>query len=197
MKIGLIGPADGDPSRLEEATEFLLGDAGVDQAVYLGVDDAVDRIASAWAKDIGGGETFLDAAARIAVRGSAEDIDGLLEADDQLRRLEAIRTVPAAPARAIEMIDDRIVLMVHDKAILDEEDIANATVIVYGKSPELLVKRFGPRCFFTPGPLRGGKLGLLEVDDEGRVSLAAYEISGAPLWRELLQTRTAKVLVSR
>jgi len=44
-----------------------------------------------------------------------------------------VRRLPPPPARAIEMIDDRVVLLVHDKAVLDEEDIANAHLIVYGK----------------------------------------------------------------
>jgi hypothetical protein len=94
------------------------------------------------------------------------------------------------------MIEDRIVLVVHDKATLDAEDIANATVIVYGKSDEVLLKRFGPRYFFSPGPLRDRKVGILELESDGRIAVGLFEPSGAPLWRQTLQTRGAKLTVS-
>ena len=72
-------------------------------------------------------------------------MSGCLQSDAKLARLEFLRTLPPAPARAIEMIGDRIILAVHDKKVLDEEDIANAHVIVYGRSDEMLLKQFGPR----------------------------------------------------
>ena len=45
MRIGLLGPADGDEALLREAAEFLLGDCEVDSAVYLGGDEALDAVA--------------------------------------------------------------------------------------------------------------------------------------------------------
>ena len=44
----------------------------------------------------------------------------------------------------------------HDKAILDEDDVANAHVIVYGEAADADFKRFGPRSFLTPGPVAKG-----------------------------------------
>ena len=41
MRIGLLGPSDGDAETLREAIEFLLDDMEVDQAVYLGLDEEV------------------------------------------------------------------------------------------------------------------------------------------------------------
>lgn len=200
MRIGVIGPAKGKHGALREAAEFLLGDAGVDQAIYLGTDDAVDRVVQAWSAQVMGGndgeKAFLDRAAQLAQEGSAAEIEALLEADAQLRRLASLRRLPPSPARAVEMIEDRIVIVVYDKAILDEEDIANAHVIVYGKSDAPLLKRFGPRCFFTPGPLVDGKVGILEVERDGRMAVGLFEPTGVPVWRETLQGRGAKVVVS-
>src|SRR5690606_23712881 len=126
-----------------EAAEFLLGDAAVDRVVYLGQDDVASRVADTWAREIAGedGLTFEDRTAALAVNGSADAIAALLRADVQVRRLAGICTLPSPEARAVEMLDDRIVLLVHDKSVLDEEDIANANVIIYGLGKELLLKR--------------------------------------------------------
>ncbi|MFW6050993.1 MAG: hypothetical protein ACODAU_07455 [Myxococcota bacterium] len=200
MRIGVIGPADGHLDVLREAAEFLLGDAGVDQAIYLGMDDAVDQVVQRWSAEVMGGDgedAFLDRAAQLALKGTAEDIDALIDADDRRHRLGSLRRLPPPPARAIEMVEDRIVVVVHDKGVLDEEDIANAHVIIYGKSAEPLLKRFGPRCFFTPGPLSDRKVGILEVERDGRTRIGLFEPNGNPVWRETLQGRGAKIMVSK
>lgn len=200
MRVGIIGPADGHHDLLREAAGFLLGDAAVDQAIYLGVDDAVDRVVQTWSAEVmgdaDGSRAFLDRAAGLALEGTPSAIEALLDTDDQLRRLSNLRRLPPAPARAIEMVEDRIVILVHDKAVLDEEDIANAHVLIYGKSSEPLLKRFGPRCFFTPGPLSDRKVGILDVERDGRMAVGLYEPNGTSIWREALQGRGVKIMVS-
>lgn len=200
MRIGIIGPAEGDHEGLKRAAELLLDQAGVDQAIYLGMDDAVDRVVEMWSTQVMGGadgeRAFLDRAAQVAQDGSADAIGALLDADAKLRRLAGLRRLPPPPARAIEMIEDRIIVVVHDKAVLDEEDIANSHVIVYGKSAEPLLKRFGPRCFFTPGPLTSGKVGVLEVERDGRMAVGLLDGAGASVWRETLRGRGSKMMVS-
>lgn len=182
--------------------EFLLGDALVDQAIYLG-DDAgsVQRAATEWAAGALGGApseaSFLDRAAELARTGSAGELAALLAAEASLRRLSALRVLPPAPARAVEMLGDRIVLFVHDKSVLDEEDIANASVIVYGRSDEPGLRRFGARFFLTPGPLAAGQVGVLEVEEDGQISVSLFEVSGVPVVRETLSRRTTKVSVAR
>jgi hypothetical protein len=198
MRIGLMGPAEGDEGAFRESAEFLLGDAAVDKVIYLGQDDVASRVAEAWAREIAGegGLTFEDRAAALAVSGSPDAIASLLRADVQVRRLAGICTLPSGPARAIEMLDDRIVLLVHDKSVLDEEDIANASVVVYGLGKEMLLKRFGHRYFFTPGPLRAQKVGVLEREDDGRIAVAGYDPKGAPLFREVLAGKSVKLTVA-
>lgn len=198
MRLGLIGPANGDVAALREAVEFLVGDAAVDQAVYLGDDDAIARVLATWSEEllgVGGEDAFLDRVARMARTATAAELQKLLAADVAMERLDAVRCLPPPPARAMEMIDDRVVLLVHDKAMLDEEDIANAHLIVYGKAPKDDLKRFGQRYFFTPGPLSAGKVGLVDVEGDGRIAVALYDPAGAPLFREALVGRTGKVMV--
>lgn len=200
MKLGFLGPANGDEALLREAVEFLVNDVEVDQAIYLGLDDRIDEVVKRWARDIAGDpsdEAFLQRAVELAQRGDPASIDQLLARDSAVGRLACVRKLPPAPARAVEMIEDRIVTVVYDKRVLSEEDIANATLLVYGKSQEASLKRFGPRYFFTPGPLGAGKIGLVEADEDGQVAVGLFEPSGAPLWREVLHGRPAsKMMVS-
>ena len=200
MRLGLLGPADGETALLREALEFLVGDAAVDQAIYLGADDAVDRVIAQWAEELVGGsateDAFLDRVAELAPRGLAPSLEKLLAGDAALQRLDVVRGLPPPPARAVEMLDDRIVLVVHDKGVLDEEDIANAHLVVYGKSLAAGLKRFGHRYFFTPGPLRERKVGIVELEEDGCVVVSLYDPSGAPLFREALERRTGKLVVA-
>lgn len=199
MRIGLIGPAVAEESALlREAAEFLLADLGVDHALYLGNDEVVDAVARSWAADITGGDSrdFVARSLEVAVDGDPEAIDAFLSAEQQLARLAQLHTLPPAPARAVEMIDDRIVLAVFDKSVLDEEDIANAHLIVYGRSSERLLKRFGHRYFFTPGPLAGEEVGVIEVEEDGSILVATFAPSGVPVFREVLAGRSARVTVT-
>lgn len=202
MRIGLLGPADGDLDALRDGVEFLLGDAEVDHVIYLGADEeAVRRVIHDAARETFGAEpdldAFLDRAAELAPRGTAGELEALLGAEASLRRLSAIRTLPPSPARAVEMLSDRILLAVHDKSVLDEEDIANAALIVYGNAKEAEIRRFGARYFLTPGPAPEGRVALVEVEEDGGVSIALYETSGLPVWREKMARRTGKMSVTR
>lgn len=200
MRIGLVGPADGDSALLREAAEFLLGDCGVEQAVYLGSEQTLRVVVESWAKQVVQGVTtearFLDEALALALSADAAAIDALLGRDRELHRLSALRCLPAHPARAVELLDDRVVLFVHDKAELDPEDIANAFLIVYGRSKHSALHRFGPRTFFTPGPLKLGRVALVEREGEGHLAIAQFNPrTGEPLGREVLQVRRARVVV--
>lgn len=202
MRIGLLGPARGDEPALRDAVEFLLGDAGVDQAIYLGEDEGtIERVVTAWARDALGAEPseagFLERAALVARSGTPEQIEALLAAEASLRRLSAIRKLPPPPARAVELVSDRIMIAVHDKSVLDEEDIANAALIVYGKSEKAELRRFGTRYFLTPGPVSDARVAIVEAESDGNVSLALFETSGLPVWREKMARRTFKLNVAR
>ncbi len=200
MRIGLLGPAEGKKEELREAIEFLLGDVSVDQAIYLGKEeDTIGEVITEWAREIFDGEpgeeAFLEKAVQLAIDGSPDEIADLLGAESSLRHLGAIRKLPPPPARAVEMMGDRIILAVHDKSVLDEEDIANASLIVYGNGKEAELRRFGTRYFLTPGPVAAGRVAVLELEEDGNVAIAIWQTSGLPVLRERMARRTTKVSV--
>jgi hypothetical protein len=202
MRLGLLGPARGDEAALREALEFLVGDAEVDEALYLGEDaEVLSRVATALAWELAegdpGSETFLRRAVDLSLSGTAEELSALLDQRRVTERLAGLRSLPPPPARAVEMIEDRIIIAVHDKAILDEEDILNAQLIVYGQSDAADLRRFGPRYFLTPGPCSARQVVVLEPESSGQVGIALFETSGLPVWRETMARRSTKVQVTR
>jgi hypothetical protein len=196
MRFGFIGPADSDAAALERAAKMLIVDHEVDQLIYLGEDQALIDFMSAHESE-GGDDDVEHQVARVAATGSPSDIEQVLRHLRGRRYLEKLRVAPRPPTRAMEMLDDRIILIVRNKATIGEEDVVNSNVVVYGDAHELLFKRFGPRCFFCPGPLSGGHVGLLDDRSEaGGVVLKALDLSGDEWWSEPIQGRGAKVMVA-
>jgi hypothetical protein len=95
------------------------------------------------------------------------------------------------------MMEKWIILAVHDKAVLEEDDVANAHVIVYGEAPEAAFKRFGPRAFLTPGPLYKGRVGSIGLRPDGSLELAILDLQGATVLSEsIAPAAVAKVVIS-
>lgn len=195
MRLGLIGPAGDDGQLLEQATELLIGPMEADAILYLGIDDAIDEFVER--RRVRATHPVYTQMVDTAISGSESDIRSVQRAFRQARDLATIRIVPRPPHRAIEMVDDRIVVVVYDKALLGEDDILSANLVLYGKSGSALFKRFGPRSFFTPGPLADGQLGLLEEDPESGVILRGLDLGGVFTWREPIHGQTAKVTVAQ
>ena len=198
MRLGFIGPAKSDTAALEQAAKLLIVDYEVDQIIYLGEDDALQEFVSAH-EDEGDGDAdrIEHRVAQVAATGSTTDIEDVLRRLRGARYLEKLRVAPRPPTRAMEMLDDRIVMIVRNKGTLGEEDVINSNVVVYGDANELMFKRFGPRCFFCPGPLEGGYVGLLDDhSDTGGVVLKAIGVNGEVWWTEPIQGRGAKVMVA-
>jgi hypothetical protein len=172
MRLGFIGPCRGDVAGLRALAEVLLFELGVVRVIYLGADDALDKAAAGWPQRLGAAAdepAFLKEAAQLARDGAAEAIEALLERDRKVRRLGDLAALPPPPSRAVEMFDDRVVLMVYDKGVLDEEDVANATAIVWGNSQEPQLKAIGPRAFLAPGWVTapsGAHMATIEYADE-------------------------------
>jgi hypothetical protein len=195
MRIGIIGQA-GESDELRRAIELFLTDPQIKQIIYLGDDTAVDEVLSNFARENLGEDEFLRRGAELACQGSADDIEGLLAEDRAGQRLALLRRLPPPPARAIEMLEKWIVLAVHDKAILDEDDVANAHIIVYGKAADADFKRFGPRSFLTPGPLNGGRVGRIALRADGGLDVSLLDLSGNSVLRESISPALAKVVVT-
>jgi hypothetical protein len=197
MRLGLLGPAEGNVGGLGRAAELLVDVLKVERAVYLGGDGALDEAVAALAARLVGGDPSDAAtwarAARVAVGGSPEEIDAFVRKERARQRLRILEGLAkGGDARTIEMIGDRVAVLVHDKASLDEEDIFAATLLVYGKSPEPLVKKVGNRWFVTPGSIGspGGGIGIL--DDTGEEIVASvYALDGSRTLSETIAVARA------
>jgi len=196
MRLGFIGPAETDTAALEQSAKLLICDFEVDTVIYLGEDDALRDFIAAHESEAGD-RAIEQQVAEVAATGSAEDIEDVLRKLRGARYLGKLRVAPPPPTRAMEMLDDRIVLIVRNKSTIGEEDVINSNIVVYGDAKELMFKRFGPRCFFSPGPLDLGHVGLLDDHSEsGGVVLKAIDLTGEVSWSEPIQGRGAKVMVA-
>lgn len=169
MRLGILGSAQGDLPALARGAQYLLDFAQAERVIYIGNDDALDRVVASWARSIVGANpsdsALFDRAAERCARGSADDIDEFVAKERALRRLRVLTSVPPGQ-RSIEILDRHVILFVYDKATLDTEDIGAAHLLVFGRSPEPLVKRVGSRTFVSPGPA-SGPAGVLVLEDVG------------------------------
>ena len=193
MRVGLLGPSDGDLASLARGARYLLHTAQVHHAIYLGADDALERVVATWAEALLGNDPTEDGvwrrAAELALYGTVDAIDGFVKGERQRLRLRDLRSLPAPDGRAVDMLGDRVAVFVTDKALLDEEDIAPASLLVYGRSEEPLVKKVGSRWFLTPGRLsQKGGVGVLE-ESESEIRVMLCSPSGQSTWSDGLTFR--------
>ena len=99
MRLGVIGPCQDDILALAKAAQVLLDRANVERVLYLGKDDALDRVVASWAHEIVGenpseSATF-ERAARACVNASASEIEDFVGSERARRRLRVLTTVPA------------------------------------------------------------------------------------------------------
>ena len=68
-------------------------------------------------------------------------------------------------------------VLLYDKALLDEEDILPATLLIFGKSKEALVRQVGSRTFISPGEMVKGKSGVILFADDpnGDLNVSLFE----------------------
>ena len=169
MRLGILGPAYDDMIGLARAAQFLLDEAHAEKVIYLSDDGALERVVVSWARDLVGenpsGEALFKRAAARCAKASPIEIDNFVESERARFRLNVFMSLPSGQARTIEILDGRVVLFVHDKAMLDEEDIAAAQLLVFGKAREPLIKRVGARVFMTPGPIGSATGGAALLDD--------------------------------
>jgi hypothetical protein len=201
MRLGLLGPAGGDVDGLHKAAETLIGVGKVDRAIYLGRDDALEQMISAWARKIVGEDPtengMWSRAAELAIGGTPAEIDAFVRTERARLELRLFESIPGGGSRTIEIVGDRVAVLVYEKALLDEEDIFAANLILYGKSDQPAVKRIGTRWFVTPGPVGAPGGGACVLDDgKDDVTLTIYDGRGKATWHEALTVmRSTKLRV--
>jgi hypothetical protein len=186
---------------LARTAELLLNQAKVTRAIYLGADEAMEDTVALWAESLVGPDAsdkgIWDRAFAVAAEGTPEQIETFLRSERARLRLKALESLPPRELRSIEMFGDRVAILVHDKAMLDEEDIFAATFLVYGRSDGPLVKKIGPRWFLTPGPIGHPEGGAVVLDDAAEEVVATfYDVDGRAVRSERLPAaRMAKLSV--
>jgi hypothetical protein len=201
VRLGLLGPAGGELEDLARTAEFLLNGARVTRAIYLGADDALEETVSLWAESLVGPDPSDDGLWRrahgVASGGSPDQIDAFLRRERARMRLKSLERLPQEDLRSVEMFAEKVAVLIHDKALLDEEDIFSAALLIYGRSDGPLIKKIGQRWFLTPGPIGcpgGGAMVLDDSDDE--VVATVYDAMGRASRSEALTVnRTAKLSV--
>jgi hypothetical protein len=170
VRLGVLGPAQGDLVALAKAAQHLLDVARAERVIYLGADDALDKVVLAWAQELVGGNPaeniLFSRAAHACVNADPEAIGEFVEKERARRRLRVFTTVPPPPGRTAEILDGKVAVVLYDKATLDEEDIAGASYLVFGKSKASVVHRVGTRTFLSPGPIGEPSSGAMVLDDE-------------------------------
>ncbi len=191
MRLCLIGPARRDLAALRKRAEFVLDQLAPDRVVYLGVDGALDDVVGRWAVELVKGDPSDDAvwhrASVACAGGTHEQIDAFLDTERRRQRLKLLECLPGPTARTIEMFDTIVAVLIHDKALLDEEDMLPASLLVFGRSAEPVIHRVGVRCFLSPGPAphpRGGVALLTEEGDKVRATI--YGADGAAVMSEIV-----------
>jgi hypothetical protein len=187
--------------RLRALSELLLFELRADRVVYLGPDDALDRAMAGWAGSLGAptnDEEFLREAALLGAEGTAESIEALLERDARRHRLRDLVALPGIYARGVELLEDGVLLVVFDRSVLDEDDIANAQVVAYGHASAPDLRVIGPRAFVTPGYAiapTGVSVALVDETAAG-LALTLHDQDGAETQRAALpRRRSVKVEV--
>jgi hypothetical protein len=200
MRLGLLGPAPNDDAALERAARFLRQDIAVDRAIYLGVDAAMDAVVRRWAEELVGGDPADSAlwrrAAERCTAASPDQIDAFLSAERERRSLKVFQSLPDDSTRVIEILNGKVAVMIYDKGDLDEEDILPASLLVFGKSQEPLVKQVGSRWFLSPGSFAEAGTMILEDHEDG-IHLTLFDGACREQSRELLlASRATKLKVT-
>src|SRR5689334_9090476 len=181
MRFAVLGPANDDLAALEKGASLALFELEAEQVVYLGPDDALDRLVLDWAGRLVGPnpseDGLFDRAASSCSAGSPDAIDRFIAAERRLERLRALKCLPAASSRTIEILEGRVAVLLYDKALLDEEDILAASLLIFGRSKEPLFRQVGSRTFVSPGELGAGQAGiaLFAGDASGDVAVSIYD----------------------
>ena len=162
MRIGLASDSHGNLPALERALD-LFRRCQVDRVFFLG--GRVADVDAVLARRSGGSREApvprSDAEFLAAVRGALERQQAAPPADPLDGRIVRVasRACPEyesgqVPRKQVDLLEGWIASLVHDKAELDRDDIANSALLFHGNAVAPALVQIGPRCFVTPGHLR-------------------------------------------
>ncbi len=167
MRLGLLGPASDQKEVLADAARKMQKDLCADRVLYLGSDRMLDMVVGGWAEELVGPRasdlTLMERATAKCLDATPQEIDAFLEAERARSELRLFQSLAGERTRSVELIGGKVAVMLYDKAHLEEEDILPATLLIFGKSREPLIKLIGRRWFLSPGSFPHH--GMMIIDD--------------------------------
>lgn len=167
MRLGLLGPASEDKEALARAAKHLRTDLQADRVLYLGADRMLEALVRSWAEALVGPRaddfTVMARATSQCLTADPAAIDQFLERETERSHLRMYESLPGETTRAVELVGGKVAVMLYDKANLEEEDILPATLLIFGKNREPLIKQVGRRWFLSPGSFP--QHGMMLIDD--------------------------------
>jgi hypothetical protein len=191
VRLALLGFGDGDVGALARAAYSALIRLEADRVVYLGGDAALDDVVFGWTYLLDAVEPLSERARMLLDAGPAQ-LEEELARERARRDLQRLHALPGPNLRAIEMLHDRLLVLIDDKGGLDEEDLLPASFIAFGKG-DAIIRRVGTRVFLCPGSPKKRTEGilLLEESDAGAVIATLHDVDGMVRAKELLETSRA------
>jgi hypothetical protein len=170
VRIGLLGAIEGQEGYVKGLGSFCLDALRAERVVYLGADDALDRAVRGWATQLVGDLPEESAIWRRSLRcvsAPAEEIDRFIAAERARQSLKRLQSLPDDDRRSLEVLSHSRLLLCHDCAALDTEDIAEAHIIAYGNGRSAQVYQADGRHYICPGSLEEAGLIVLDDDENG------------------------------
>lgn len=168
MRLGILGPAQGNLPALARSAQLLLDEVHADKVIYLADDGALDQIVASWAAEIIGAnpadQPVFERAAERCAEATSDVIDAFVASERARLRLKVFVSLPKG-RRLIELVGGRVAMFVSDKAMLDDRDMSGATLFAFGNNDESLIMRLGARTFLAPGPIGSLTGGTAVLDD--------------------------------
>lgn len=178
MRLGLLGPALDQREALEKAALGLRDVIGAERVVYLGADSALDDVVRGEAERLVGPRAddvnLMARATATCLTAEPSEIDEFLRRERERLSLRMFESLPGTTTRSVELLGGKVAVMLYDKANLVEDDILPATLLVFGRSREPLVKAVGRRWFLSPGTFPKHGIMLVEEND-GVLSATVYD----------------------
>lgn len=196
MRLGILGPAQGNLPALARAAQRLLDDVQAEKVLYLAEDGALERVVASWARGIVGEDTeeqsIFERAARKCAQATSEEIDAFVALERARLRLKVLASLPVGQ-RTIEILGGRVALFVYDRDALSDLDMAGSAMVVFGKREEPVFQRVGTRVFMAPGVIGSKSGGALLLDDSGSgIRVEVVNSTGAITLRENIAGPGAK-----
>jgi hypothetical protein len=198
MKYGLLSDSAGDIDALATAVDLLLG-KGAERIAFLGgYWTDLDMVFQRRRVMLRGREEYTDndfladvagfmAKRELELKGAAakaaapkDEMDRFMGRFVRVPDRESLQyRDPNIPIKLPELVGSVICCLVHDKADLVKEDVANAALLIHGRGKAPGVVQIGPRFFVTPGRLSGvdcPTCALIDTSQTG-TSFVAFDLS--------------------